>query len=53
MLIAVYDVNILLIVLTTQRDGFDKKTYFCPEDGGSMSPETLLLPTKLHNIISH
>ena len=24
MLIVVYDVNILLIVLTTQRDGFDK-----------------------------
>ena len=25
MLIVVYDVNVLLIVLTTQRDGFDKK----------------------------
>ena len=25
MSIVVYDVNILLIVLTTQRDGFDKK----------------------------
>ena len=24
MLIVVYDVNVLLIVLTTQRDGFDK-----------------------------
>jgi len=26
MLIVVYDVNVLLIVLTTQRDGFDKDT---------------------------
>ena len=26
MLIIVYDVNVLLIVLTTQRDDFDKKT---------------------------
>ena len=27
MLIVVYDVNVLLIVLTTQRDGFDKKKH--------------------------
>ena len=27
MLIVVYDVNVLLIVLTTQRDGFDKEKY--------------------------
>ena len=28
MLIALYDVNVLLIVLTKQRDGFDKKKMF-------------------------
>jgi len=41
MLIVVYDVNILLIVLTTQRDGFDKKKFigFLPSIGfGNIHP---------------